>query len=81
MSKPTSKEPAAKKPDAEKSSTKPKRKAQSRAELAALVERFTIIADRLEQTVDRLVRVEMRHLHSNRHAEHEDDFEVGGRDE
>jgi hypothetical protein len=81
MSKPTSKEPAAKKPDAEKSSTKPKRKAQSRAELAALVERFTIIADRLDQALNRLARVQMRQPHTSEDAEHDDDIEVGQREE
>jgi hypothetical protein len=76
--KPTTKKAVQKKPAAKKSSVKPKRKAQSRAELAELVERFTIIADRLTQTVDRLVSVEMRQRHTNEHAEHDDDVEVSG---
>ena len=76
--KPTTKKTAQKTPAAKKSSAKPKRKAQSRAELAELVERFTIIAEGLAQTADRLSRVEMRHLHTNEHTEHDDDFEVAG---
>jgi hypothetical protein len=48
-SKPTPKKTAAKKPAAKKSSTKPKRKA-----LAQLVERLTVIAERLGDAVDRL---------------------------
>jgi hypothetical protein len=74
----TTKKAVQKKAAAKKSSAKPKRKAQSRAELAELVERFTIIADRLAQTVDRLVPVEMRQRHTNEHTEHDDDVEVSG---
>ena len=81
QTKPTSNKLAKKEPTAKKSSSKPKRKAQSRAELATLVERFTIIGDRLEQTVDRLARVQMRQPHTNQHAEHDDDVEVGDREE
>jgi hypothetical protein len=49
----------ASKSTAEKSPKKLKRK----AELAALVEQFTTIADRLEQALDRLAPTEMRHPH------------------
>jgi hypothetical protein len=73
MSKPADNKPASKKAAAKESSTKPKRKAQSRAELAALVERF-IIADRLDQALNRLARVQMRQPHTSEHAEHDDDI-------
>jgi hypothetical protein len=63
--------PATKKPAAKKSPKKLKRK----AELAALVEQFTTIADRLEQAVNQLASIGIRHAQSN------DDLEFGGRDE
>jgi hypothetical protein len=81
ISKPADNKPASKKAAAKESSTKPKRKAQSRAELAALVERFTIIADRLDQAFNRLARVQMRQPHTSEDAEHDDDIEVGQREE
>jgi hypothetical protein len=81
MTKPFDNKPASKKAATKESSTKPKRKAQSRAELAALVERFTIIADRLDQAVDRPARVQMRQPHTSEHAEHDDNIEVGQRQE
>jgi hypothetical protein len=64
----------ASKPTAEKSPKKLKRKAQ----LAALVEQFTAIADRLERAVDRLAHVGMGQRHSN---QNNDELELGGRDE
>lgn len=71
------KQAASKKPHLKESSKKLKRKV-ARAELAALVERFSIIAERLEQTVDRLAPAGTRLTHMNQHSEHADDVEVGG---
>jgi hypothetical protein len=47
-----------------KSPKKLKRKA-AQAELAALLERFSTVADRLEQAVDRLAPVRMGPPHTN----------------
>jgi len=66
--------PKATKEAAKKAPKKLKRK----AELAALVEQFTTIADRLERAVDRLTPARMRQPRSN---DDNDDLEIGGRDE
>jgi hypothetical protein len=63
--------PTAKKEGAEK----PPKKLKRKAELAALVEQFTTIADRLEQAINQLESIGIRHAPSN------DDLEFGGRDE
>jgi hypothetical protein len=57
-SKPVSKKAATKKLAAKKSSSKPKsRKAAGQGELAQVVERLALIAERLEQAVERLAEL------------------------
>jgi hypothetical protein len=90
-SKPATKKPAAKKPAAKKTSSKPRRKTAGQGELAQVVERLTLIADRLGEAVDRLeqsalVRPATQPLPPREPAlethqpvdEHADDFELPG---
>ena len=67
----------ASKSTAEKSPKKLKRKA-AQTKLAALLERFSSVADRLEQAVDRLAPAAMQQSHFN---QSNDDLEPGGQDE
>ena len=79
LKKTAAKKPTTKKPAAKKSSTKPKRKA-----LAQLIERLTVIAERLGEAVDRLeqtalaapVTQPLPPTPETHHDEHADDVEV-----
>jgi hypothetical protein len=61
-----------------KAAKKAPKKLKRKAELAALVEQFTTIADRLERCVDRLAPAAIRQSHSHHDN---DDLEIGRRDE
>jgi hypothetical protein len=52
--KPAAKKPAAKKPAAKKSPTEPKRKAEQHYQLAQIVTRLEIVADKLAQAAEHL---------------------------
>jgi hypothetical protein len=82
--KPAGKRPAQKKPLANKTSAKPKRKAQGQSELAAMIARLDAVADKLALAVDRLAQLhasgpnltgEGLRSHTDEHA---DDVEVAG---
>jgi hypothetical protein len=61
--------PVGKKPAAKKSSTKPKRDVEEHySQLAQIVTRLEIVADKLAQTAERLAQVEVRHPHTIEHA-------------
>jgi hypothetical protein len=67
-SKTTTKKPATEKRAAKKSSTKPKRRAEQHTQLAQVVTRLEIIADKLAQSADHLAELATSHP-EERHEE------------
>ena len=78
------KKQTAKKPAAKKTSAKPKSKAAGQGDLAQLIERLTVIAERLGEAVDRLEQSALAApatqllppTSETHHDEHADDLEV-----
>jgi hypothetical protein len=56
-SKPTTKKPAQKKTATKKSSSRPKRKAEQHSQMAQIVTRLQVIADKLAETTERLAEL------------------------